>query len=100
MGKKQLPYWNAGGVHGRKLELEQFLSEHGVDICLLNEMHLESDWALRFANYVCHQKDRPTQGGGAVIFVRTGMDHYAVTLSGLHHLQATATHLVLATRPV
>jgi hypothetical protein len=24
---------------GRKLELEKFLSEHDVDICLLNETH-------------------------------------------------------------
>jgi hypothetical protein len=24
--------WNADGVLGRKLELEQFLGEHGVDI--------------------------------------------------------------------
>jgi hypothetical protein len=32
----RLPSWNADGVRGRKLELEQFLSEHGVDISLLN----------------------------------------------------------------
>jgi hypothetical protein len=31
----QLAYWNADGVRGRKLQLEQLLSEHGVDICLL-----------------------------------------------------------------
>jgi hypothetical protein len=28
----RLAYYNADGVRGRKLELEQFLSEHGVDI--------------------------------------------------------------------
>jgi hypothetical protein len=49
----RLACWIADGVRSRKLELEKFLSEHGVDICLLNETHLESDWALRFANYVC-----------------------------------------------
>jgi hypothetical protein len=26
--------WNSDGVRGRKLELEHFLSQHGVDICL------------------------------------------------------------------
>jgi hypothetical protein len=36
----RLPYWNADGVRGRKLELDQFLSEHGIDICLLKETHL------------------------------------------------------------
>jgi hypothetical protein len=46
--------WNADGVRGRKLELEDFLSEHGVDIFVLNETYLESDRALSFTNYVCH----------------------------------------------
>jgi hypothetical protein len=58
----RLAYWNADGVRGRKLELEEFLSEHGVDIFLLNETHLESGRGLKFANYVCHRTDRPTRG--------------------------------------
>jgi hypothetical protein len=58
----RLAYWNADGVRGRKRELEPFLSEHGVDICFLNETHLQSGKALRFANYVCHRTDRPTRG--------------------------------------
>jgi hypothetical protein len=33
---KALPLacWNADGVRGRKLELEHFLSQHGVDMSL------------------------------------------------------------------
>jgi hypothetical protein len=27
-------------MSGMKLEMDQFLSEHGVEICLLNETHL------------------------------------------------------------
>jgi hypothetical protein len=49
---------NADGFRGRKLKLEQFLSELGVDICLLNEKHLELVRALRFANYL--PPDGPT----------------------------------------
>jgi hypothetical protein len=33
----RLAYWNANGFRGKQLELKQFLSEHGVDICLLKE---------------------------------------------------------------
>jgi exonuclease III len=95
-----LACWNADGVRGRKLQLEQFLSEHGVDICLLNETHLVAERALRFANYVCHRTDRHTPGGGTAILVHKGVDHYAVPVSGLQYLEATAIHLVLATRPV
>jgi hypothetical protein len=94
----RLACWKADGVRGRKLE--QFLSEHGVDICLLNETHLEPGRALRFANYVCHRTDRPTRGGGTVILARRSTDHYAVPVSVLQHLEATAIHLVLATRSV
>jgi exonuclease III len=96
----RLAYWNADGVRGKKLELEQFLSQHGVDICLLNETHLELGRAIRFANYVCHRTDRRTRGGGTAILVHRGIDHYAVPFSGLQHLEATAIHLVLAIRPV
>jgi exonuclease III len=48
----RLACWNADGVRLRNLELEQFLSEHGVDICLLNETHLVAKRVLRIANYV------------------------------------------------
>jgi hypothetical protein len=30
-----LTYWNADGVRGRKLELEQFFSVHCGDVCIL-----------------------------------------------------------------
>jgi hypothetical protein len=53
-----------------------------------------------FANYVCHQTDSPTRGKDTAIFVHCGIDHYAVPVSGLQYLEATAKHLVLATRPL
>jgi hypothetical protein len=95
----RLAYWNADVVHGRKRELEQFLSEHGVDICLLNETHLESGRNLKFGNYVCHRTNRPTRSGGTGILLRRGTDHYAVPVSGLQHLEPTAIQLVFSTRP-
>jgi hypothetical protein len=58
----RLAHWNADGIRGRKLEFEQFLSEHGVDICLLNETHLDSGRALRLGNYVCNRRDHPNWG--------------------------------------
>jgi hypothetical protein len=94
----RLARWNADGGRDQKPELEQFLSEHGVDICLLKEMHLEADRALRLTNYVCHRTDRPTRGGGTAILVRRSTDYYVVHVSVLQHLQAI--HLVLSTRAV
>jgi hypothetical protein len=96
----RLTCWKSDGVRGRMLELEQFFSVHGVDICLLNETHLVAERALRFGNYICHRTDRPTPSGGTAILVHKGRDHYAVPVSGLQYLEATAIHLVLVTRPV
>jgi len=43
----RLVCWNADGVRGRKLELEHFLSQHVVDICLLSEAFLNPGQAFR-----------------------------------------------------
>ena len=52
----RLACWNEDGVRSRKLELEHFLSQHGVDICLLSETFLNTGQAFRLANYACHRK--------------------------------------------
>ena len=95
-----LACWNADGVRGRKLELENFLSQHGVDICLLSETFLKPDQTFRLANYFCHRTDRPTVGGGTGILVRRGMVHHSVPVPRLTHLEATAVQVTLADRPV
>jgi len=38
--KAELAFWNANGVRRKKLEVENYLSEHGIDTCLLSEAHL------------------------------------------------------------
>jgi len=53
-----LACWNADGVRGRKLELEHFLNQHGVDVYLLSETFLNPGQAFRLAKYVCHRTDR------------------------------------------
>jgi len=92
----RLAYWNADGVRGRKLELEQFLSQHGVDICLLTETFLNSGQTFRLDNYVCHRTDRPTAGGGTAILVRRGITHHSVPVPGFTQLEETAIKIMLA----
>lgn len=59
-----LIYYNADEVRGRKLELDPFPRENGVDICLLSEV-------VSFANHMCHRMDHPTRRGSTAIFVRS-----------------------------
>jgi hypothetical protein len=95
-----LAYWNFDDVRGRKLERDQFLNEHGVDICLLNETHLEYDRPFRLTNYVCHRQNRQARGGSTAILIRRGIDHYGAPVSGLQHMEAAAIKLVLVSRTV
>jgi hypothetical protein len=62
--------WNADGVRGRKLELQQLLVEYDFHICVQNLTRHESVRALRFAVY--HRTDLPTLGGGTAILILWG----------------------------
>jgi hypothetical protein len=92
--------WNADGVCGRKHELDHFLGQHGVDICLLTETHLNAGKVFQMANYVCNRTDWLTEGGGTAILVRCGIDHHAVPMQSLVHLEATAIQAMLASKLV
>jgi len=58
----QLACWSADGVRGRKLELEHYLNQHGVDICLLSETFLNPGKTFQLANYVCHRRHTDSRG--------------------------------------
>jgi hypothetical protein len=86
---------NADDVRSCYRKLEQFLSEHSADFCLLNETHVEPDRALRNAKYICHRTDRPTLEWRTAILVRRSKDNYAVPVSVLQNLDAAAHALVV-----
>jgi len=96
----RLACWNADGMLGRNLELEHFLSQHDVDICLLSETFLNPGEVFRLANYVCHRTDRPTAGGGTAILVRRGITHHPVPVPGFNQLEATAIQIMQTGRQV
>jgi len=87
-------------VRGRKLELEHFLNQQGVDVCLLSEVFLKPGKTFRLANYVCHHTDRLTTGGGTVILIRRGIVHHSVPVLALAHLLATTVQITLASKPM
>jgi hypothetical protein len=95
----RLAYWNADGIQGKKQELEHFLGQHGIDICMLTATHLRSGLVLRMANYVCHRNDRLTVGGGTEILVRRGIHNHAVPIQGLEYREATAILVKMVSIP-
>ena len=71
-----------------ELELVQFLSDHCIEICLINETHLVPGKDFQMANYVSHRKNRPINGGRTMILVLHGIVNYSVPVSNLRHLEA------------
>ena len=53
---------------------------------------------FRLENYICHRNDRLTEGGGTAILVRRVIDHHAVPVQGLQHLEATAIQVMYASK--
>ena len=99
---KDLPLacWNGEGVRGRKLNLEQLLSQHCVDMCLLSETFLEPDQTFRLANCVCHLTDRQTAAGGTAMIIRRCIVHHLVPVPVQTHLETTAVQVTLTSTPV
>jgi hypothetical protein len=86
-------------VGGRKLKLEHFLNQHGVDNCLLSETFLIHGQAFRLANYACHSTDRLTAGGNTAILVFRDIVHHSVPIPGLTYLEANAIQVTMAGKP-
>jgi len=83
--------------------LENFLYQHGVDICLLSETFLNPGQAFRLDNYVCHHTHTHTHTdswGGTAILVCRGIVHHSLPVLGLTNLQATAIQVTLAGKAV
>jgi hypothetical protein len=80
--------------------MDYFLGQHGVDVCLLTETHLRSSEPIQMANYVCYRTDRLTEIGAIAILVRRGIDHYAVRVESIRHLETTAIQVALPIKPV
>jgi hypothetical protein len=96
----QLACWNTNEVWGRKLKLDHFFSQHGVDICLLIKTHLKSREVFQLTNYVCHGTDQPMEGSGTAMLFCRSIDHYAVPVLSLTQLETAAMHIVLVSGPV
>ena len=82
VGKTFRPtFWYANGVRGRRIELDNFLGQQGVDVCLFSETYFGPGQDFRFANYICYRTHRSTIGGETAILVRRAMDHHPVPVS-------------------
>ena len=50
--------WNAEGVRLKKTELQNFLKEHDIDVCCIQETHLSSAHRFSIRGYEIFRQDR------------------------------------------
>jgi ribonuclease HI len=84
--------WNADGISSpdAQAELKRSLEKHNIDICAIQETHLNPKKSIRFPGYNIERKDRTTarttdgiiKGGGVITLIREDIK-YSITDSPL-----------------
>ncbi|PVD38981.1 hypothetical protein C0Q70_01606 [Pomacea canaliculata] len=68
-------HWNAEGVTNKKTELEQFLYQNSINICCIQETHLQKEKPFKIRGYQTFRSDRQgRKKGGVLTLVRNNMN--------------------------
>ena len=77
----KLAVWNADGIHNKKLELLNFLTENSIDIMCVSETHLNRNKSFNLPNYHIYRADRLAQrGGGAAVIAKINIQSHLVNI--------------------
>ncbi|PNF38076.1 hypothetical protein B7P43_G18153 [Cryptotermes secundus] len=70
--------WNANGLLKHKLELENFLNLHKIDVALISETHFTTRTMLKIQSYKIYHIPHPddTAHGGAAVIIRSTIPHH------------------------
>ncbi|KAK7113996.1 hypothetical protein V1264_000134 [Littorina saxatilis] len=68
-------HWNAEGVSNKKEELEHFLYENSINICCIQETHLQEGKPFKIRGYQVFRSDRQgRKKGGVMTLVRNNIN--------------------------
>ncbi|GFQ79528.1 hypothetical protein TNCT_33071 [Trichonephila clavata] len=74
--------WNANGVSSRKIELQDFINKHSLDIILIQETHLRPGVNFKSPNFTTFRNDRtpiPTHpSSGTAILIKSSLKHHHI----------------------
>ena len=60
-------HWNAEGVRNTKLELQVLLKERKIDVCCIQETHLNSSHRFSIRGYETFRRDRKDRPKGGIL---------------------------------
>lgn len=88
--------WNACSLYPKRHELENFLTDEGIDIMLIQETFLRPCTTFKTPNYVTYRNDRPGRmGGGTAILIKRNIHHTPHQTPALEHIEATAIKITI-----
>ena len=88
--------WNAEGVQHKKLELQNFLKANSIDICCVQETHLNSNHRFFVRGYELYRQDRQERKkGGVCTLVRNSLSSVETGRSGNSDTESITVKIVL-----
>ena len=88
--KLKICAWNAcGGLANKKVEIENFLNSHDVDIFLVSETLLSDKCKFNFPSYKTYKNRSDNNKRCTAIFIKHSIDHFEIPLA-LTDVEATA----------
>ena len=92
-------HWNAEGVRQKKLELQQFLKVQKIDVCCIQETHLNNTHRFSIRGYEIHRADRADRPkGGVLTLVKTSIPSTEVQRSEKADTEYITVKLILPDR--
>jgi len=89
--------WNAEGVQHKKTELQNFLRTNSIDICCIQESHLNSSLRFFVRGYEIHRQDRSNRPkGGVLTLVRNTLSSVEVHRSGEADTESISVKIPIA----
>jgi len=95
----RIMHWNAEGVQRKKLELQNFLKTNNVDICCVQETHLNKNHRFFIRGYELYRQDREDRPkGGVLTLVRNSLPSVETGRSGESDTECITVELILKDR--
>ena len=95
----RIVHWNAEGVRQKKLELQQFLKAQKIDVCCIQETHLNNTHRFSIRGYEIHRVDRADRPkGGVLTLVKTSIPSTEVQRSEKADTEYITVKLILPDR--
>ncbi|GIY62941.1 RNA-directed DNA polymerase from mobile element jockey [Caerostris extrusa] len=96
----RIGFWNANGIRRQLQEVKEFVSDHDLDLFLIQETFLQPGQKSQITNFTLYKNDRVNTNarhiqGGTCIYVKNALTHHQIPTPTLNSSEATMINLKL-----